>query len=107
MACAFLIYSQSSGLTSGVKKLALVLRPSSWRIVDDPSAFPPEFWQLFLPSNLTALGEKCRLRRNDVETPPCGRDHAAVATATGGVQPRGEAVWGRSTRGGGAGSATR
>ena len=30
------------------------------RIINDPSAFPPEFWQLFLQSNLTALGEKCR-----------------------------------------------
>ena len=30
-----------------------------WRIVDEPDAFPPEFWQLFLQSNLTALGEKC------------------------------------------------
>ena len=32
-----------------------------WRgIIDDPSAFPPEFWQLLLQSNLTALGEKYR-----------------------------------------------
>ena len=30
------------------------------RIIDDPNAFPPEFMQLFLQSNLTALGEKCR-----------------------------------------------
>ena len=30
------------------------------RIIDDPNAFSPEFWQLFLQSNLTALGEKCR-----------------------------------------------
>ena len=30
------------------------------RIVDEPDAFPPEFWQLFLQSSLTALGEKCR-----------------------------------------------
>ena len=30
------------------------------RIIDDPSAFPPELWQLFLRSNLTVLGEKCR-----------------------------------------------
>ena len=29
------------------------------RIIDDPNAFPPEFWQLFLEYNLTALGEKC------------------------------------------------
>ena len=30
------------------------------RIIDDPDAFPPEFWPLFLQSNLTALGEQCR-----------------------------------------------
>ena len=30
------------------------------RIIDDPNALPPEFWQLFLQSNLTALGEKGR-----------------------------------------------
>ena len=30
------------------------------RIIEDPSAFPPEFWQLFQQSSLTALGEKCR-----------------------------------------------
>ena len=34
---------------------------SFWRrIIDDPNACPPEFWQLFLQSNLTASGEKCR-----------------------------------------------
>ena len=31
------------------------------RPVDEPDAFPPEFWQLFLKSSLTALGGKCRL----------------------------------------------
>ena len=31
-----------------------------WKIVDEPDTFPPEFWQLFLQSSLTALGEKCR-----------------------------------------------
>ena len=30
------------------------------RLVDEPDAFPPEIWQLFLQSSLTALGEKCR-----------------------------------------------
>ena len=30
------------------------------RIVDEPDAFPPEFRELFLQSNLTALGAKCR-----------------------------------------------
>ena len=31
-----------------------------WKIIDEPDAFPPEFWQLFLQSSLTALGGKCR-----------------------------------------------
>ena len=31
------------------------------RFIDGPNAFPPEFWQLFLQSNLTALGEKSLL----------------------------------------------
>ena len=30
------------------------------RIIDDPSTSPPEVWQFFLHSNLTALGETCR-----------------------------------------------
>ena len=30
------------------------------RIVDEPNAFPTEFWQLCLQLSLTALGEKCR-----------------------------------------------
>ena len=30
------------------------------RIVAEPDDFPSEFWQLFLQSSLTALGEKCR-----------------------------------------------
>ena len=30
------------------------------RIVHEPDAFPVEFWQLFLQSSLTELGEKCR-----------------------------------------------
>ena len=34
--------------------------PTFWRrMVDEPDAFPPEFWQIFLQSSLTALGEKC------------------------------------------------
>ena len=34
---------------------------SLWRkIVNEPEAFPPEFWQLFLQSSLTALGGKCQ-----------------------------------------------
>ena len=30
------------------------------RMMDKPDAFPPEFWELFLKSNLTVLGGKCR-----------------------------------------------
>ena len=30
------------------------------RLVDESGAFPPEFWQLFLQSSLTARGGKCR-----------------------------------------------
>ena len=34
---------------------------SLWRkLVDDPNAFPPEFWTLWKQSSLIALGEKCR-----------------------------------------------
>ena len=29
--------------------------------MDEPDAFRPEVWELFLPSSLTALGKKCRL----------------------------------------------
>lgn len=44
----------------GRERLALVRTEVLWRrIIDDPNAFPPEFWQLFLQSNL-ALGEKDR-----------------------------------------------
>ena len=32
----------------------------SRRMVNEPDAFPPEFWELFLQSNFTALGGKCR-----------------------------------------------
>ena len=42
-----------------------------------------------------------------METPLGSRDYAAVASAAGGGQPRGETVWGWSTRAGGAGSVTR
>ena len=79
------------------------------RVIDDPNALPSEFWQLFLQSNLIALGEKYR--------PVCvgmawrrvlgGRDHASVAITAGGGQPRSETVWSRRTRGDATGSATR
>ena len=48
-----------------------------------------------------------RMRWDDMETPLGSRDYAAVASAAGGGQPRGETVWGWSTRAGGAGSVTR
>lgn len=31
-----------------------------WKIVDEPDAFPPKFWQSFLKSGLTALGGNSR-----------------------------------------------
>lgn len=31
------------------------------RIMEHTDAFPSEFWELYLQSTLTALGEKCRL----------------------------------------------
>ena len=40
------------------QKLELALKFIWRKVIDDPNAFPPESWQLFLPSNLIALGEK-------------------------------------------------
>lgn len=39
------------------------------RIVDEPDAFPPDLWQLFLWSTLATLGYNCRpvLRAHDME----------------------------------------
>ena len=44
----------------GREKFGAGIEALGRRNIDDPNAFPPEFWQLFLQSNLTALGEKCR-----------------------------------------------
>ena len=44
----------------GREKFGTGIEAFWWRIIDHPSAFPPEFWQLFLQSNLIAFGEKCR-----------------------------------------------
>ena len=44
----------------GRKKFGAGIEAFWRRIFDDPGAFPPEFWRLFLQSNLTAFGEKCR-----------------------------------------------
>ena len=44
----------------GRKKIGAGIEAFWRRIVDDPNAFPPKFWQFFLQSNLTALGKKCR-----------------------------------------------
>ena len=59
------------------------------RIIDSPSAFPTEVWQLFLQSNLTFLERKTppSLHRLYVKMPPCARDHVAVAAAAKGDQP--------------------
>ena len=74
------------------------------RIVDEPDAFPPEFWQPFLQSSLTTLGGKVPacLRGHDLEEAHHRKSYATVAAEVGGGQPRGEAVWGRVTRRGGA-----
>ena len=72
-----------------------------WRkIVDEPDAFPPEFWQLFLQSSLTTLGGKVPacLRGHDLEEAHHRKSYATVAAEVGGGQPRGEAVWGRRTQ---------
>ena len=78
------------------------------RISNDPGAFPPEFWQLFMQFNLTALGEKYR--------PVCVGMTWRRLIAAGTMRqwrPRLEEInrearqRGRSSRGGGAGSSTR
>ena len=43
----------------GREKLGAGMKAFWRQIIDDPTALPPEFWQLFLQSNLTALGKKC------------------------------------------------
>ena len=70
------------------------------RIVDEPDAFPPEFWQPFLQSSLTTLGGKVPacLRGHDLEEAHHRKSYATVAAEVGGGQPRGEAVWGRRAR---------
>ena len=64
----------------------------------EPDAFPPGFGDLFLQSNLTALGETMPpgLWGDDVEASYCGRDYEGVETAYGGDQSRSKAVrgWG-------------
>ena len=74
------------------------------RIVDEPDAFPPEFWQLFLQSSLTTLGEKCRLVcvgmtwRRLITAGLCGSGGRGWRRSA----ERVEAVWGRRTRRSGA-----
>ena len=41
----------------GREKIGACVEAFWRRTIDDPSAFPPEFWQLLLQSNLSALGE--------------------------------------------------
>ena len=74
------------------------------RLVDEPDAFPPEFWQLFLQSSLTTLGEKCRLVcvgmtwRRLITAGLCGSGGRGWRRSA----ERVEAVWGRRTRRSGA-----
>ena len=53
-------FRRSSRPASVARSLKLASRLFWRRIFDDPRAFPPEFWQLFLQSDLTALEGKCR-----------------------------------------------
>ena len=69
-----------------------------WRIVDEPDAFPPEIWELFLQSNRP---------RDGLEAPSCGRDCMRVETAHRGAQSRGKAARGWGVGRGGARSVTR
>lgn len=55
--CAFRSYRKS---LVWLGKFGAGIETFSRPLIDDPSVFPPEFWQLFLQSNLTALGEKFR-----------------------------------------------
>ena len=63
------------------------------RTVDEPDVFLPEFWELFLQSNLTAGKMPPCLCGDGVEDSYCGRDYEGVETAYGGAQSRSKAVW--------------
>lgn len=51
---------QSIIRTGGRKKYGAGIEVFWRQMFDDPGAFSPDLWQLFLRSNLTALGGKCR-----------------------------------------------
>ena len=89
---------------AGREEFGRGMTTSWWRIVDEPDAFPPELWQLFLQSILTALEGKvpAGLRGHDMEEAHYRRGYATVATEVGGGQPRGETVRGRRARRSGA-----
>ena len=59
MACNFRIDRSIISNGFGREKFGAGSETFWRRIIDDPSVFMPELWQLFLQSNLTALGEKC------------------------------------------------
>ena len=62
------------------------------RTVDEPDVFLPEFWELFLQSNLTAGKMPPCLCGNGVEDSYCGRDYEGVETAYGESQSRSKTV---------------
>ena len=65
-----------------------------WKIIDEPDAFPPEFWQLFLQSSFIAFRGKmpAGLREHDMEEAHRRPGDATVAAAVEGGQPRGKSV---------------
>ena len=72
-----------------------------WRIlVDEPDAFPMEFWQLFSAVESHRAGRKMStgLCRYGMEEAHHRGGYGTVEAAVGGGQPRGEAVRRRRTR---------
>lgn len=54
--CAFRTSSPLPGPNYEKKYFGTDIETFWKRMVDEPDAFPPEFWKLFLQSNLTAMG---------------------------------------------------
>ena len=59
-ACAFSYFQSIIGTDFGRDNFGAGIEAFGRPVIDDPSAFPPEFWQLYLQSNFTALGEEYR-----------------------------------------------